>query len=64
MNEKNISPAGKGKVSAHLRFGAYLYTAMGVLAWVLPSEDYVFPTFCIIATIYAVGSEILREIGR
>lgn len=52
------------KRSAYFRSIAYVYAALAAIAWLIGAPPLYPATVIIIATVYAVGSEILKELGR
>lgn len=66
MNEKNFSrpPVPNRKRSQTMRFAAYVYAGMAAVTYLSPAASEHAPMFVIIATVFAVGAEILQEFGR
>lgn len=52
------------KRSQNLRFAAYVYAGMAAVTYLSPAASEHAPMFIIIATVFAVGAEILQEFGR
>lgn len=52
------------KRSADMRLFAYVYACMAIASFVFPSVVWAGPMFVIMATIFAVGGEILKEFDR